>query len=166
MLGSGVASPISTGGAGTDFERRVGAYYLAGTLVGSIPRGMKSGITREVRFQRLYQNEPLDDLIIISSLPSAEAKLALQLKRHLTFGDKDEIFDAVMKACWQTFASTEFDNSIDRFGVGLALFEKYRCVLPERIGVGPLQRNRRRLPRTRFDASSLKRIPTFFPCAG
>jgi hypothetical protein len=133
-LVSGVASPTSTGGAGTDFERRVGAYYLAETLFGAIPRGMKSGITREVRFQRLYQGEPLDDLIIISSLPSAEAKLALQLKRDLTFGDKDETFDEVMKACWQTFASTAFDNSIDRFGVGLALYsrkidEYYQSVL-------------------------------------
>jgi hypothetical protein len=134
MLASGVASPVSTGGAGSDFERRVGAYYLAAVLLGAIPRGMRAGVTQEVRFQRLYQCEPLDDLIIVSSLPYAEAKLALQLKRDLTFGDKDEIFDEVMKACLQTFTSTQFNNSIYRFGVGLALYsrkidEYYQSVL-------------------------------------
>ena len=48
-----VASPFSTGGGGSDFERRVGAYYLAMALLRSIPRGQDAGLTREVRFQRL-----------------------------------------------------------------------------------------------------------------
>lgn len=129
-----ISSPVSTGGAGSDFERRVGAYYLAVTLLGGIPRGTKAGVTREVRFQRLYQGEPLDDLIVVSDLLAGEAKLALQLKRDITFGDNDEIFDEVMNACWQTFVSTQFNHSIDRFGLCLALYsrnidEYYQSVL-------------------------------------
>jgi hypothetical protein len=86
-----VASPYSTGGGGSDFERRVGGYYLAMALLRSIPRGQEAGLTHEVKFQRLYEGEPLDDLIIHSELPVGEAKLALQIKRDLTFGEANEV---------------------------------------------------------------------------
>lgn len=119
-----VASPISTGGGGPDFERRVGAYYLAATLLEAVPRGLSSGITREVRFQRLYEGEPLDDLIVLSDLPASEAKLSLQLKRDLVFGEEDKTFDEVMAACWETFKSPKFTVGTDRFGVCLALYSK------------------------------------------
>ncbi|MCT7963903.1 ATP-binding protein, partial [Laspinema sp. D1] len=119
-----VASPISTGGAGSDYEKQVGAYYLAALLLQAVPRGQEAGVTREVRFQRLYQGEPLDDLIIVSELPSGEAKLALQIKRDLTFGEKDEIFDEVIQSCWETFKSLSFHLGIDRFGIGIGLYSK------------------------------------------
>lgn len=119
-----VASPISTGGAGSDYEKRVGAYYLAALLLQAVPRGQEAGVTREVRFQRLYEGEPLDDLIIVSELPVGEAKLALQIKRDLTFGEKDETFDEVIQACWETFKSSEFHIGIDRFGIGIGLYSK------------------------------------------
>lgn len=119
-----VASPISTGGAGSDYEKRVGAYYLAALLLQAVPRGQEAGVTREVRFQRLYEAEPLDDLVIVSELPVDEAKLALQIKRDLTFGDKDETFDEVVQACWETFKSTKFHVGIDRFGIVIGLYSK------------------------------------------
>ncbi|NET54778.1 MAG: ATP-binding protein [Symploca sp. SIO2E6] len=119
-----VASPISTGGVGSDYEKRVGAYYLAALLLQAVPRGQEAGVTREVRFQRLYEGEPLDDLIIISELPVGEAKLALQIKRDLTFGGKDETFDTVIHACWNTLKSTNFHIGIDRFGVVVGLYSK------------------------------------------
>jgi predicted AAA+ superfamily ATPase len=119
-----VASPISTGGVGSDYENRVGAYYLAALLLQAVPRGQEAGVTREVRFQRLYEGEPLDDLIIVSDLPVGEAKLALQIKRDLTFGEKDEIFNEVIQACWETFKSTKFRIGIDRFGIGIGLYSK------------------------------------------
>ncbi len=119
-----VASPISTGGAGSDYEKRVGAYYLAALLLQAVPRGQEAGVTREVRFQRLYEGEPLDDLIIVLELPVGEAKLALQIKRDLTFGEKDKTFDEVIQACWETFKSSEFHIGIDRFGIGIGLYSK------------------------------------------
>jgi hypothetical protein len=118
-----VASPISTGGAGSDYEKRVGAYYLAALLLQAVPRGQEAGVTREVRFQRLYEGEPLDDLIIVSELPVGEAKLALQIKRDLSFGE-NETFDEVIQACWETFKSTNFHIGIDRFGIGIGLYSK------------------------------------------
>lgn len=120
-----IASPYSTGGGGVSFEQQVGAYYLAAILLGDIPRGQNGGIAKEVKFQRLYEGEPLDDLIICSNLPNGtEAKLALQIKRDLTFGEKDEIFDEVISACWETFSSPIFNKNIDHFGIVISLYSK------------------------------------------
>ncbi|MBC8492775.1 MAG: AAA family ATPase [Chloroflexi bacterium] len=119
-----IASPVATGGVGSDFERRVGAYYLATLLLRSVPRGQDAGTAREVRFQRLYEGESLDDLVVLSDLPAGESKLALQIKRDLTFGEKDPTFDEVMYASWQTFKSSQFILGVDRFGVAVALYSK------------------------------------------
>ncbi|MGB6295652.1 MAG: hypothetical protein WBF90_05625 [Rivularia sp. (in: cyanobacteria)] len=119
-----VASPYSTGGGGGKYEDCVAAYYLVAVLLRSVPRGQEGGSTREVRFQRLYEGEPLDDLIIYSDLPVGEAKLALQIKRDLTFGEKDKTFNEVIRACWETFKSKKFNLGIDRFGIVIALYSK------------------------------------------
>ena len=105
---SNISSPVASGGKGTDFQSLVGAYYLVALLMQSVPRGQENGITKEVRFQRLFDGNPLDDLIIISSLPVGEAKLSLQIKLDFSFGKKDEKFDKVINDCWQTFKSNEF----------------------------------------------------------
>jgi hypothetical protein len=117
-------SPVSTGGGGSDYERQVGACYLAMALLRTVPRGQAAGLAREVRFQRLYEGEPLDDLVIVSDLPVGEAKLALQIKRDLTFGERDPIFDEVLRACWATFTSSRFTLGIDRFGIVIGLYSK------------------------------------------
>lgn len=120
-----IASPISTGGAGSDYEKRVGAYYLAALLLQAVPRGQEAGVTRGVRFQRLYEGEPLDDLIVVSEFSAGEAKLALQIKRDLTFGEKDQTFDEVIQGCWETFKSINFHVGIDRFGIVIGLYSKH-----------------------------------------
>jgi hypothetical protein len=120
-----VASPVSTGGAGEDFQNRVGAYYLACALLRSVARGgHQAAVAREVRFQRLYEGDPLDDLIVISDLPSGESKLALQVKRDLVFAEKDKAFNEVVGACWQTFSSPKFNYHLDRFGIAISLWSK------------------------------------------
>ncbi|MEA5480624.1 ATP-binding protein [Pseudanabaena galeata UHCC 0370] len=119
-----IASPSSTGGIGDNFESLVGAYYLAALLMQSVSRGQDSGITKEIRFQRLFDGDPLDDLIVISALPVGEAKLALQIKRDLTFGEKSEKFDKVILACWETLKSPHFNLGTDRFGIVLGLYSK------------------------------------------
>ncbi|MEA5468333.1 ATP-binding protein, partial [Spirulina sp. 06S082] len=74
--------------------------------------------------QRLYDSDPLDDIIVISDLKCGEAKLALQVKRDLSFGEKNQKFDEVMEACWSTFKSSDFRIGIDRFGLVVALYSK------------------------------------------
>lgn len=91
--------PFLTGGGGDDFQFQVGAYYLAGLLLRHVPRGLDAGTLAEVRFQRLYEGEPLDDLVCVADNATGQAKLALQIKNDLTFGEKDELFNEVMAAC-------------------------------------------------------------------
>ncbi len=118
-----LASPFSTGGGGDDFQSKVGAFYLASLLAQHVPRGLDNGTLDEVRFQRLYDGEPLDDLICVADTTTGQAKLALQIKHDLTFGQND-VFNQVMAACWQTYNSPEFDRDRDRFGIVLGLYQK------------------------------------------
>jgi hypothetical protein len=133
-----LASPFSTGSGGADFERRVGAYFLATVLLRAVPRGQEAGIAREARFQQLYDNEPLDDLVVFSDLPVGETKLrlpkfprqieavktSLQIKRDLVFGENDPTFDEVIRACWETLNSPMFHLGIDRFGIVIGIYRK------------------------------------------
>ncbi len=119
-----VASPYSTGGGGANFEDYVGAYYLAMMLLRATPLGQSAAATaREVQFQSLYRGEPVDDLRILSNLPQGEMKLALQIKHDLTFGEKDDTFDEVLYACWQTFSASSFVFGFDRFGLALGVYK-------------------------------------------
>ncbi len=119
-----VVSPIATGGGGFNFERHVGAYYLALLLLRAVPYGQRAGQVGEVRFQRLYAGEPLDDLIVVSASGVGEQKLALQIKRDLVFSEDNSIFEEVLHACWQTFASAQFIRSTDHFGMVIARYSK------------------------------------------
>jgi hypothetical protein len=118
-----LTSPFSTGGGGDDFQFQVGAYYLAGLLLRHVPRGLDAGTLADVRFQRLYEGVPLDDLVCATNTAIGSSKLALQIKKDLTFGDKDETFAEVMTACWQTYISPRFDRTKDRFGIVLGVYQ-------------------------------------------
>jgi hypothetical protein len=123
--GKQVASPFSTGGGGSEYEDFVGGYYLAMMLLQVVPRGQGTAvIDREVQFQSLYRGEPVDDIVVRFSLPQREIKLAIQCKRDLTFGVKDQQFDDVIHACWDTFTESSFSRGFDRFGIALGLYSK------------------------------------------
>ncbi len=100
------------------------ACYLAAMLAEATPRGQPSGVAVEVQFQRLYAGQPLDDLIVVSRPPTGVARLALQVKRDLAFGEQDPRFDEVIRACWETYGSSGFNRTLDRFGVALGLYTK------------------------------------------
>src|SRR5262249_5688737 len=115
-------------------QSQVGAYYLAGLLLRHVPRGLDAGTLTEVRFQRLYEGEPLDDLVCVADTATGPSKLPLQIKNDLTFGEKDELFEEVMAACWRTYTSTNFNRDRDRFGIVLGVYktkvdEHYQTVL-------------------------------------
>jgi hypothetical protein len=129
-----IASPFSTGGGGDDFQFQVGACYLAGLLLRHVPRGLDAGTLAEVRFQRLYEGEPLDDLVCVADTVNGPSKLALQIKNDLTFGEQDQLFEEVMAACWRTYTSPDFGRDRDRFGIVLGVYkakidEHYQTVL-------------------------------------
>ncbi len=97
-----VSNPFSTGGGGEKLQDLIGAYYLAALLLQQTPRGRESGSVRRVRFQRLYEGEPLDDLICNTDSSAGPRKLALQLKNDISIGEKSALFQEVLAACSRT----------------------------------------------------------------
>jgi len=114
-----MASPISTGGAGTHLESRVAAYYLAMLLSGGESRGLPSHArVARIGLQRAFEGNPLDDVIIHADVASGQVTLSLQVKRTLIFGD-NKLFHEVMGECWGTFNMDSFCNGSDRVGVAV-----------------------------------------------
>ncbi|GLR79052.1 hypothetical protein HUE56_04460 (plasmid) [Azospirillum oryzae] len=111
-----MASPLSTGGAGTHLESRIVADYLASVLVGGVVRGLPDCVAKSVRVQRAFENEPLDDVIVDAEGADGPRTMRLQAKRVFAFGD-NETFNEVMKQAWDTFSSPTFRAGKDRLGV-------------------------------------------------
>ena len=118
------ASAFSTGGGGNAFEQQVGTFYAAALLMESCPRGHEGGVVREVRFQRRFvDGDPMDDVVLLLDVPSAPdqtARLSLQLKHDLEWGD-NTLFNEVIAACWERFASPDFHFGFDKFGIGVGV---------------------------------------------
>lgn len=124
----GLSNPFSTGGGGVTFEQLVGTSYLVSLLGGDIPRGLDSGITKEVKFQHRWSKCLLDDVVITSTNGEIDRKLALQVKHDLTFSASasNTRFAKVIDDCWTTFNSSlgwQFDQDTDRIGIGLGVYQ-------------------------------------------
>lgn len=131
--GHKLASPKATGDSGGLFESRVAAYYLSALLTGGTIRGLGNAVAKEVRLQRAYEGQPLDDVIVQGMFPTGPATLSLQAKRQLTFGSNN-LFKKVLNQCWDTFNAPGFRHGRDQFGVALAVYsanvdDHYQTVL-------------------------------------
>ena len=115
-----MTSPIATGGAGTHFESRVAAYYLAAALVQTGVRGLAEGLAHRVRLQRAFEGQPLDEVIVDAQAPTGVATLSLQVKRSIAFGD-NALFHKVIAECWETLQTPSFREGTDRFGIALGI---------------------------------------------
>lgn len=60
-----VASPLSTGGAGTFFEQHVAAYWLTQLLVRAIPPIHIDSTVVEVAFQTQHLGWHTDDFLVL-----------------------------------------------------------------------------------------------------
>src|SRR5262249_31684612 len=129
-----VLRPKSTGGAGVHFESRVAAYYLSSLLVEGAVRGLGNAVAKEIRLQRRYEGQPLDDVIVIGVYPTGPVTLSLQVKRQLAFSSKNDLFKEVLDQCWKTFTTPSFRYDRDRFGAALSVYsskvdDHYQTVL-------------------------------------
>jgi hypothetical protein len=115
-------SPLSTGGAGVDVEREVGAIYLAALLTGAPVRGAHGGAAIQVRFQQAHADAPLDDISIQTQGREGVVRCELQLKRSFTFARSDREFAPVLNACWATARLPEFRAPGARLGVVIENF--------------------------------------------
>src|SRR5260370_15694723 len=100
--GTQASAPAATGGAGSQFEGKLGAFYLLAMLAGSEPRGLPGASIRAIAFQQYGSGRPLDDVVIAAmNADGASAVLEIQAKRSLTFTSSDEEFKDVVARRWQ-----------------------------------------------------------------
>ena len=118
MGGKVKPSPFSTGGGGYEYERMVGATYLAAMVCGGAAPGVDGTVT-QVRFQQRNAGHLLDDLVVVSDGDDGVHKLSLQVKYNLSIGATPGFKDAIA-GCWRMFTGGDgvaFDRSADRMGI-------------------------------------------------
>ena len=87
MSTGSVSSSLSTGGAGTFFERDVAAYWFSQLLLRAIPPILIDTQVTEVSFQTEHLGWKTDDLLITCEGAGAvRRKLAGQVKRETLVG--------------------------------------------------------------------------------
>src|SRR5689334_2758145 len=97
-----IAAPAATGNAGSQFEGKVGAFYVLSLLSGGEPRGLPGAVPRSVEFQQRIAEHPLDDVIVkATNRDGSPATLEIQVKRTLTFTASDTEFRDVVGQIWE-----------------------------------------------------------------
>ncbi len=111
-----VASPSSTGGAGTFFEQHVAAYWLAQLLVRAVPPILIETNVVEASFQTEHLGWKTDDFLIICEGGGAARRvLAGQVKRGFTVSAADEDCVKTFLDFWQDYrAPDRFAPTQDR----------------------------------------------------
>jgi hypothetical protein len=108
---------VSTGGAGTFFERDVNAYWLAQLLLRWIPPVLIDTTVVEVSFQTEHLGWKTDDFLITCEAPGAvQWHLAGQVKRAFTVSAGDDECRKAMLDFWGDFQNPAvFTRDTDRF---------------------------------------------------
>jgi len=111
-----VASPLSTGGAGTFFEQHVAAYWLTQLLVRSIPPILIDSNVVEVSFQTEHLGWQTDDFLVICAGPGTTRRsLAGQVKRSFTVSASNEECKKAVLDFWKDYkAGDRFSSTHDR----------------------------------------------------
>jgi hypothetical protein len=113
---SQTSSSLSTGGAGTFFERDVDAYWLAQLLLSAIPPILIDTQVIEVSFQTEHLGWKTDDLLITcEGAGGVRRKLAAQVKRSFTVSASDEECSKAILDFYQDFKNpAQFSTDHDR----------------------------------------------------
>ncbi|MCK1711957.1 MULTISPECIES: hypothetical protein [unclassified Bradyrhizobium] len=107
-----IAAPAATGGAGPQFEAKVGAFYILPLLSGGEPRGLSRATVRSVAFQQRVAEHPLDDVVVKAvNWDGSPATLEIQVKRSLTFTASDTEFRDVVGQIWEAAQKSDFATS-------------------------------------------------------
>jgi hypothetical protein len=107
---------LSTGGAGTFFERDVDAYWLVQLLLRAIPPILIDTQVVEVSFQSEHLGWKTDDLLITcEGAGTFRRKLVGQVKRTFTVSASDEECSKAILDFWQDFKNpAKFSTDHDR----------------------------------------------------
>lgn len=110
-----VSNPISTGGRGVTFERRVQAMRLLAMCLGLPCAGVRDNfVIASLLFQGRAAGHNTDDLVVFTVRPGTNQKsrLNLQMKRSLRASDNKTFIDSVGLA-WLDFKRSEFTRGLD-----------------------------------------------------
>lgn len=111
-----IASPSSTGGAGTFFEQHVGAYWLAHLLLATPPPIFVDTTVAKVQFQTERLGWKTDDFLVTCEARDSERKLVGQVKRTFTLSAANEDAKGAIQDFWKDFLNPElFNDQLDRF---------------------------------------------------
>jgi len=111
-----LSSPEATGGAGSTFEQKVGAYWLVQLLVGCIPPIFVDSVVERVAFQTEHLGWNTDDLLITCTNGAGQTKqLAAQVKRTFTVSASDEECEKAILDFWKDFNNPINFTVHDRF---------------------------------------------------
>ena len=110
-----VPNPKSTGGAGTTYEQRVGAMFLAYLLTRGIPPIFRNSRVEAVGFQtKIYGWETDDLLVTCLTEKNGTCKLAIQIKRSFRVQRRWEKCVKTFQEFWKTFnEAKKFDPDQD-----------------------------------------------------
>ena len=109
------SSPEATGGAGTSFEVKVGARFLALLLLHGIPAVLTQHQVTQVAFQNRYRGWATDDLLVGCTDESGTVrKIAIQSKRGFTVSASNPECIKTFSGFWTDFrAPGLFDPELD-----------------------------------------------------
>jgi tRNA A37 threonylcarbamoyladenosine biosynthesis protein TsaE len=111
-----ISSPEATGGAGSSFEQKVGAYWLVQLLVGCIPPVFVDCIVQRVAFQTEHHGWSTDDLLITCADGADQTKrLVAQVKRTFTVSASDEECQKAILDFWKDFNNPQVFAPHDLF---------------------------------------------------
>ena len=118
MKGKRVASPVSTGGGGEQFEQHVAALALGLLLVRGMPPVMTDTSVVEVHLQTGHRGWHTDDLLVIGERSDgSRRRLALQAKRSFRVSAGDDDCRTTILGMWNDFLADRFDESQDQLAV-------------------------------------------------
>ena len=116
-------STFLSGGGGFTYEDHIGAFYLSALLKDGYIFGLNNYQIEKISFQQANQDNPLDDFVIEGSNGAQNAKLSLQAKHNISFGENEE-FKNVIRSFAELFKSSNFTIGKDKFGIIVGVFNK------------------------------------------
>lgn len=112
------ASVMSTGGAGGEFERNLGAAFLGWLLVGACIPIRAQSVCAQVHFQTERLGWRTDDIAVEAVDDSGDrCWLLLQAKRQLRVSARDEDCIKAIQDAWVDFKSDRFNATRDAIAI-------------------------------------------------
>ncbi len=118
MKGNRVASPVSTGGGGEQFEQHVAAMALGLLLVRATPPVLIDTSVVKVHLQTRQRGWHTDDVLVIGQRgDGSRRQLALQVKRSFRISAHNDECRQTILGMWKDFLADRFDESHDQLAV-------------------------------------------------